>query len=370
MAELFDETSIRSVILRNRFVRSATWEGLARDDGSVTPRLTDVAVRLAEGGVGLIISGHAYVEKAGQAGNWQLGVYSDTLVPGLTEMVHAVHDRGGTIVMQLAHAGVRAASHLSGLEPLGPSPALIEGKMVGREMTDPDIKGVVEAFANAAVRARTAGFDGVQLHAAHGYLLSQFLSPYFNKRRDDYGGAIENRARLVVETCGAIRRAVGEDFPLLIKLNSEDFLPDGLTVDDMVKTAVLLEKAGVDAIEMSGGTFLSGKKYPSRQGRPRPGEPEAYYEDAAKRYKEKVCIPLMLVGGLRTFETCQRIVSQGIADYIAMCRPFIREPGLVDRWRSGDTRPALCISDSGCFKPGFEGKGVSCVVEAREKGQK
>jgi len=369
MSVLFEQTTLKSLVMQNRFVRSATWEGLAADDGSATPRLVDVAVQLAKGGVGLIISGHAYVSREGQAGSWQLGAYSDSLIPGLADMVKAVHDNGGKIAMQLAHAGSNAAARLSGLEAMGPSVFESKTGPIGREMTLKDMGEVVQAFSIAAFRARTAGFDGVQLHAAHGYLLSQFLSPYFNKRKDDYGGSIHNRVRLAIEVLEATRRAVGPEYPVFIKMNAEDFLPEGLTTDDMVTAAQALEDAGIDGIEMSGGTFLSGKNYPSRQGKPEPGEPEAYYEGAAKSYKAKVKAPLMLVGGLRTFETAEKLVRDGVADYIAMCRPFIREPGLVNRWKSGDKRPAFCISDSGCFKPGFEGKGVSCTVESREQAK-
>lgn len=369
MPQLFEKTTIKGLVLPNRFVRSATWEGLAGDDGATTKRLIDISIQLARGGVGLIISGHAYVSREGQAGHWQLGVYSDELIPGLTEMASAVHDSGGKIAMQLAHAGSRAASHLSGLEPMGPSIGEIESKQVGREMTKKDIEQVTLAFAHAALRARTAGCDAVQIHAAHGYLLSQFLSPYFNKRKDGYGGSIENRTRLVVEVLGAIRKEVGMEFPVFIKLNSEDFLPDGLNVDDMIAAAKILEKTGIDGIEMSGGTFLAGKNYPSRQGRPVAGQPEAYYDAAARRYKKNISIPLMLVGGIRSLEAAEGLVGDGVADYLALCRPLIREPGLVNRWRSGDRRPAFCVSDSGCFKPGFEGNGVSCVVEAREQAK-
>jgi 2,4-dienoyl-CoA reductase-like NADH-dependent reductase (Old Yellow Enzyme family) len=282
-------------------------------------------------------------------------------------MVKAVHDNGGKTAIQLAHAGSNAASRLSGLEAMGPSVFETKAGPVGREMTQEDMKHATESFAKAASRAKDAGFDAVQIHAAHGYLLSQFLSPYFNKRKDDYGGKIENRVRLAVEVLEAIRSAVGPDFPVFIKINSEDFLPDGLTVEDMLAAAEILERAGIDGIEMSGGTFLSGKNYPSRQGKPVPGHPEAYYDATARRYKENIKTPLMLVGGIRSLEEAEKLVSDGITDYIALCRPFIREPGLVNRWKSGDRRPALCVSDSGCFKPGFEGKGVSCVVEAREQ---
>jgi len=367
MSRLFESTSIKNMVLANRFVRSATWEGMAADDGSVTPRLIDVQMQLARGGVGLIISGHAYVSREGQAGNWQLGAYSDVLVPGLKTMADAIHGAGGRVALQLAHAGSRAASRISGLEPMGPSIMETESGTTGREMTAKDIREVTEAFARAAARARTAGFDAVQIHAAHGYLLSQYLSPFFNKRKDDYGGGIENRARLLIEVLKAARKATGPEFPILVKINSEDFLPGGLTVADMVRTAAFLEEAGIDGIEMSGGTFLSGNNTPSRTGKPGPGNPEAYYEAAAGTYKSKISTPLMLVGGIRTVETAESLVDSGTADYISLSRPLIREPGLVNRWKSGDRRPARCVSDSGCFTPGFKGKGVFCVVEERER---
>jgi len=367
MSRLFESTSINNMALANRFIRSATWEGLANDDGTSTPRLVEMLADLARGGVGLIITSHAYVSREGQAGSWQLGVYSDDHIPGLTEMTRTIHAIGGKIALQIAHSGSRAPSRLTGTEPMGPSVTETESGPVGREMTRQDIETVAEAFACAAVRARKAGFDGIQIHGAHGYLLSQFLSPFFNKRKDEYGGGIENRARLAVQVLKAIRNEVGPGFPVFIKLNSEDFLQGGLSVEDMLQTVVMLEEGGIDATEMSGGTFASGKNNPSRRGKPGPGEPEAYYEAAARRYKEKTRAPLMLVGGIRTFETAERLVAGGVTDYISLCRPFIREPGLVNRWKSGDRSPALCISDSGCFKPGLEGRGISCVVEAAEK---
>jgi 2,4-dienoyl-CoA reductase-like NADH-dependent reductase (Old Yellow Enzyme family) len=367
MATLFESTQIRSLTLTNRFVRSATWEGLAGKDGSVTPRLIDMANRLAQGGVGLIITGHAYVSREGQAGGGQLGIYSDDLINGLVEMTRSVHALGGKIAMQVAHAGIRASSRLSGLEPIGPSVLQTGPEAVGREMTHPDIEAVIHAFAAAAKRSRAAGFDAVQIHGAHGYLVSQFLSPYFNQRRDEYGGSIENRARLAIEVVQAIRKAVGPGFPILIKLNSEDFLPGGLMVEEMVQTAILLEKNGIDGIEMSGGTIISKERSPFRKGKIPTDEAEVYYEDAAKQYKKKVHVPLMLVGGIRTFETAERLVAEGLTDYISLSRPLIREPELVNRWKSGDRRPATCISDNGCFKPTIEGRGVYCVVEAREK---
>lgn len=366
MSKLFESASINGTVITNRFVRSATWEGLATKDGFATPELADVLVRLARGGVGLIITGHAYVSPEGKATPRQLGVFSDRQIAGLTELVRAVKDAGGKIFLQIAHAGVLAPlSLLGGQEPVGPSPVVSGKGPVGRTMSIPEIRATVQAFASAAGRAKTAGFDGIQIHGAHGYLVSQFLSPFFNKRNDMYGGPVENRTRMAVDTIEAIRRVVGSDYPVAIKINSEDFLAGGLTGEDMLLSASLLEKAGYDAIELSGGTLISDDLKPSRPRREGHDTPEPYYETAVRQLRDKVNIPLMLVGGIRTFGTAEKLVTEETTDYVAMCRPFIREPGLVSRWKSGDRSPALCASDNGCLKVGLLGKGVYCTLEAQ-----
>ena len=363
MPKLFETTTLQNMTLPNRFVRSATWEGRANDDGSCTHGLIKMMTQLARGGVGLIITGHAYVRKDGQAGPWQLGVYGDQLIQGLTEMTEAVHKENGKIVMQLAHAGCQAPFELTGLEPLGPWGMENQEGSSCREMTQADISKLIEVFARGAVRAKQAGFDGVQIHAAHGYLLSQFLSPFFNKRTDVYGGTIENRTRVVLEVIESIRASVGHDFPVLIKINSEDFLDKGLAVDDMLHGAALLEQAGIDAIELSGGTAYSGRRIPVRIAKIDTEEKEVFYKAAAKRYKEKITVPLMLVGGIRSYEVAERLVDKGIADYISLCRPLIREPNLINRWKQGDTSKAICLSDNLCFKPTRAGQGLYCVTE-------
>jgi len=365
MAELFEESSISSMTLPNRFVRSATWEGLADMSGRVTPGLIDRQTELARGGVGLIITGHTYVSDEGKAGSWQLGVYGDDLIPGLAKMTEAVHREGAKIVMQLAHAGCRGAVHLTGKMPIGPSEIRQDNKTSCREMQGPDFEVLLRAFAEGSRRAREAGFDGVQVHAAHGYLLSQFLCPAFNQRSDRYGGDIFNRARLLLEVCQAIRETVGSDFPVMVKINSEDFLEKGMTVDEMLRVAEMLEKAGIDAVELSGGTFYSAPYLPSRTTRITSEADEVYYRDAAVRFKGAVRTPLVLVGGIRSYPVAEKLVQEGTADYVALCRPLISEPDLVRRWRLGDRRPSDCISDNGCFKPAFKGKGISCVTKQR-----
>lgn len=230
MSKLFEPTSINGMAIANRFVRSATYEGLANDDGSCTQKLIDYMARLARGGVGLIITGDAYVRPDGQALPRQMGAYSEDLLPGLLKMTLAVHDEGAKIAIQICHAGCLASPQSAGAMPMCPSMYRIGDKKPCREMRAEDIDEVISSFAHAADLAKRSKFDAVQIHAAHGFLLSEFLSPFFNKRRDGYGGSIENRAMIVLEILRSIRKAVGKQYPVLVKINSEDFLDGGFTI--------------------------------------------------------------------------------------------------------------------------------------------
>jgi len=366
MSKLFESSSIKAMQLSNRFVRSATWEGMAGDDGAVTPRIVEMMTNLATGGVGLIISSHAYVRPEGQATPRQIGIHKDELTSGLQGMTAAIHACGGKIVMQLAHAGNFAPEELIGQPPLVVSDFEGLASSPRREITARDIQEIVSAFADAAGRARKAGCDGIQLHSAHGYFLSQFLSPIFNKRRDDYGGSVANRARIHLEIIHAMRESVGKDYPILIKMNCQDFQENGLSLEESIEAAGLLSNAGLDAIELSGGLLTGGKLSPSRPGI-NTEEKEAYFKEELRAFRKAIHIPLILVGGIRSFEVAERLVEDGMADYISMSRPFIREPGLVNRWKAGDRRKADCRSDNLCFRPGFEGDGIYCVSMEREK---
>jgi 2,4-dienoyl-CoA reductase-like NADH-dependent reductase (Old Yellow Enzyme family) len=366
MSILFESTEINGMKLSNRFVRSATWEGMAAEDGGCTPTLIDLMARLAKGGVGLIISSHAYVLQDGQAGPWQLGIYKDELIPGLRDMTAAVHDNGGKIVMQLAHGGYYSHPKLIGKTPKAPSKAEHMSKTPREEMSEDDILKVIGAFESAAQRAKNAGFDGVQIHSAHGYLLSQFLSPAFNQRNDQYGGDIQNRARVHIAVLQGVRRAVGDDYPVLIKMNCQDFIENGLTAEDSLEVAKMLVAEGIDAIELSGGILSSPKLSPSRLGI-KTEDKEAYFQENAGVFKAQLDVPLILVGGNRSFAVAERLVRDGVADYISMSRPFIREPDLIKRWESGDRSRATCVSDNMCFGPASKGQGIYCVAEEREK---
>jgi 2,4-dienoyl-CoA reductase-like NADH-dependent reductase (Old Yellow Enzyme family) len=363
---LFQSAQIGSLKLANRFIRSATWEGLAAPDGACTGELVRLMAELAEGGVGLIISSHAFVRPEGYAVRGQLGVDRDDCIAGLARMAEAVHSKGGRIVLQLAHGGLLAGTQLTGQAALAPSQTGGPEKTRRREMTETDIDDTIRAYGEAALRAREAGFDGVQIHAAHGYLLNQFLSPWFNRRTDRYGGSIENRTRIVLDILASVRNAAGGDYPILAKMNSEDFLEGGLTREDSLQAALMIAAAGADAVELSGGTLLSGKLSPSR-AKIDSVDQEAYFRNAARAFKAKLNIPLALVGGIRSFEVAEGLVKEGIADFVSMSRPFIREPGLVNRWKSGDRRKATCLSDNRCFGPPMRGTGFYCVVDKEEK---
>ncbi|MRR58586.1 MAG: NADH:flavin oxidoreductase [Deltaproteobacteria bacterium] len=363
MNKLFEKSNINGLSLANRFIFSATWDGNADDNGFWTQRNIDMLVERVRGGVGLIITGMAYVQADGRAAPWQLAVCDNEFIDGLAKMTGAIHNAQGKVVLQLAHGGCYAPSALTGHETVGPSANNTDKFPQCREMTLYEIDQVVEAFGKAAGRAKKAGFDGVQLHAAHGYLLSEFLSPFFNKRTDNYGGSVENRARILLEVFQEVRNEVGEEFPVLVKLNSEDFVDGGLTVAELLQVCAMLEKFGVDAIEMSGGTIYASGAYSScRMGALDSPEKEVYYKDAAARYKEKISVPLLLVGGIRSPEVSESLVIEGLTDYVSLCRPLIREPNLIKRWKDGTTAPAACIYCNGCFGPGLKGNGVQCIA--------
>ncbi len=365
MSNLFEQSQLKGIPIRNRFVRSATYEGMANSDGTAKDSLVDLTTDLARGEVGLIISSHAFVEPRGRVRPPQLGVHSDEMIPGLARLARAAHEREACTILQLAHGGCTAAEPDG--ELVGPSAITLPDGRTCMELAESDIKFIVESFKQGAVRASQAGFDGVQIHSAHGYLLSQFLSPYFNRRSDRYGGSLVNRARIHVEVLNAIRGAVGGSVPVAIKMNSDDFIDGGFTRNEMVEVARMLEAEGIDAIEMSGGTGLS----PANRGFARPGvQPpgeEVYYIDAAKMYKDAVTAPLMLVGGILSYEVASDLVDRGIADFISLSRPLIREPFLVKRWHEGDTSRATCVHCNQCFGPARSGDGIYCVYEAKLK---
>jgi len=365
MNTLFDQTTINGMTLENRLARSATWEGMCDVDGRPFPKLISFYRDMARGKVGLIISGYTFVSPEGKQLPGKMGIHTDDFADVMKDMTGAVHEEGGKICIQLVHAGGQTDAHNAGQQPLAPSAVKIDQyPEMPAEMTREDISRIITAFGDGARRAKTWGFDAVQLHGAHGYLINQFLSPLANRRQDEYGGSIENRCRFLLEVYQAVRSAVGPDFPVMIKLNGSDNIAGGFSPEDAVFAAKALDKAGIDCIEVSGGTPASGDQSPARIKIDAPDK-EAYNLALAKHIRAAVNCPIMVVGGFRSFEIAEKTIQE-TADYVTMARPFIREPALAKRWQEGDRSPARCISCNGCFKPGLKEGGIYCVVAKKE----
>lgn len=362
MSKLFEPLLIGSMQIANRTVRSATWEGLADEDGFVKPALIDLLARLARFSVGLVIPGYFYVRPDGRGLPWQTGIWSDAHVEGLRQLTGAIHEQGGRAAAQIAHAGGRTrAETIGGQVPVAPSP--VEGMAFGRtprELAADEIRGLVEDFAAAAGRARAAGFDAVQLHAAHGYLISQFLSPYSNRRTDAYGGSPAGRRRFLVEVFEAVQAAVGGEYPVFMKINATDGIEGGITVDESVAAARELADRGLAAVEVSGGMAGSSENRPSRKNIREPAQ-EAYFREMARAFKKALRIPVILVGGIKSRQVAEDVLNRGDADAVSMSRPLICEPDLVHRWKQGDTARAACVSCNRCLGEGLKGTGIACV---------
>jgi 2,4-dienoyl-CoA reductase-like NADH-dependent reductase (Old Yellow Enzyme family) len=353
---LFSPIRLGGATVPNRFARSATQDFLATDEGEATERQVDLFGRLAEGEVGLIITGHAFVRPDGKASPRQLGASDDRFIDGLGRIAAAVHRFPSRVFLQIAHAGRQTKEKLCQCVPISPSAVYDPvSKVMPRELAPGEIEAFIGDFIEAARRARDAGCDGVQLHAAHGYLLSSFLSPHTNRRRDQWGGPIENRARILVEILGGIRKRLGRGFPVIAKLNSSDFLDGGLTAGESVQTAVLLESAGIDGIEVSGGMAEA------RRGSIWPGlrkpEDEGYFVAAAERVKAAVRVPVFGLGGIRSLAVAEALVRDGRVDLVSMSRPFIRDPRLVKNFREGRVTISECISCNKCMNL----RGIRCA---------
>ena len=361
---LFQEVALGSAIFRNRLIRAGTSESMADpDNGTMTGALLDLYERLAANGVGGIITGHLYVHPRGRYARGQTGIHDSVVLAGLAELTNRVHSHGGVIFAQLAHAG--SQTRVPGNLPLAPSP--VPNPLTGSEVegaSSREVIGAVEAFAVAAERAVKAGFDGVHIHGANGYLISEFSSPLTNHRGDNWGGSAEARDRFACEIVQAVRHAVPAGFPVTMKVGFVDALPGGLGLDESIRRAEVLVAAGLDAIEVSCGlmsaptdsamTYVAvGPKRAASDllfhrlaGSPRP---EAYFRPWAKMLRAKVDTKVILVGGIRTTATMRDVVASGDADLVAMARPLIREPDLVAQIQDGREGQVDCTSCNLCL---------------------
>jgi 2,4-dienoyl-CoA reductase-like NADH-dependent reductase (Old Yellow Enzyme family) len=349
--------------LKNRLVRAATSETMATDSGAATEALVRLYTDLASGGAGLVVTGHIYVEERGKYEPRQLGLDRDSRIDPLARVTAAVHRHGGIIFAELSHAG--SQSLIREIVPLAPS--IVPNAIFARppvEMSDADVTKTVADFAAAAARARRAGFDGVHLHSGNGYLLSQFNSPFANRRTDRWGGDAQRRARFTLEVYRAVRHATGDDFAITARLGVADAVANGLELADGLAIARQLAAEGLDGLEVTYGVMTSYRE----NIRPYAGVGrlqaiangmlhrsfsapigEAYYRPFAQAAKRTVNIPVILVGGVRSTEVMDDVIRSGDADFLAMARPFVREPDLVNKIAHGRRGPVACVSCNICF---------------------
>jgi len=370
MGVLFEPFTIKNLEIRNRFVRSATYDGLANEDGSVSDAQIKLFSDLADGGIGLIISGIAYVQSTGQISPRQNSIASDEFISGFEKLTKIVHDRGAKIAIQLFHGG-REAKYLRARNVLPLAPSVIQNDPYYsgeyREITDSEIWEVINAFGDGAKRAKEAGFDAVQVHGAHAYLLSQFLSSFTNRRQDEWGGSLQNRLRLHCEIYKNIREKVGEDYPVFIKIGVQDGFFGGLQFDEGKESAILLGKLGFDSLEISQG--LRGKRYEGTEYKTHIDSlyKEAYYREWSREIKSQLDVPIMLVGGLRTLSLMERVVQDKVADCISLCRPFICEPELVNYWKTNKHRKPKCSSCNKCVDGIYKGRPIHCILTTTQE---
>jgi 2,4-dienoyl-CoA reductase-like NADH-dependent reductase (Old Yellow Enzyme family) len=359
LKSLFEPSRLGNLTLKNRFIRSATWENMTTKDGHMTDKLYDIYEELAQGDLGLIITGYANIVQEEQPNPGMMGMYNDAFIEEYKLLTSRVHAHGAHIVMQLAYGGTKTTHNVGDRIIFAPSDVPERGtKTQGKAMSKEEIDYIVEAFALAANRAKQAGFDGVEIHGAHTYLINQFLSPYYNRRDDEYGGSLENRMRFLHEIYARMRELVGKEFPILVKLTATDFFEGGLSFAETRAICQSLESLGVDGLEISGNIHgkacdMVGEEFDGHRLRE-----QGYFAEYGSVISRDVDIPVITVGGLSDLAAIEEIAGNSGIAYFALARPLLAEPGLIKRWQQGDRTPGLCEHCSKCRTR----RGNFCVV--------
>jgi 2,4-dienoyl-CoA reductase-like NADH-dependent reductase (Old Yellow Enzyme family) len=387
----FAPAHLGPVTLPNRFIKAATFEGMAPQN-LVTPELIEFHRAVAAGGVGMTTLAYCAVSPEVQGAPGEI-IVRDEAVPGLRQFTDAMHRCGAAASIQIGHAGPVAAG--TGRRGLAPSRVLtLQALQFTRAVTEAEILSIVADFAHAAGLAVEAGFDAVELHFGHGYLVSAFLSPRLNRRRDRWGGRVENRARFARQIAVAVREKVGDRAAVIAKLNMSDGVRGGLAPDESIEVARLLEADGaVDALQLTGGSSYQNPMYLFRGEAPvrelaaalpaplglglrltarwfMPGYPfeEAYFLPQARQFRAALGMPLILLGGISRIETVQAALDEGF-DFVALGRALLREPALVTRWRAGDRRVSLCDHCNKCIPTIYSGTHCVLVPPAERPGR-
>lgn len=316
MTTLLSSLKASKIKLHNRIVMPPMATYLATENGEVTENLIKHYLRRAQSGTGLIITEHSYVDDGGKVNKNQLGSHRDANITGLKKLVDTIHATGAKVGLQITHAGASCSRQIIGQDPVGPSPVSNPGgKGVPRELTLKDIKLIKSLFANAALRAKMAGFDMVEIHGAHGYLLNQFMSPLTNKRTDEYGGSLENRILFPLEVIMEVRKKLGDEFCIFYRLGADDRYPTGLTPEDSRVIALRLIEAGVDVLDLSGGHC--GSRIDTGPG---------FFVYLARVIKPAVNVPVLITGGVTSPTFANKLITENIADLVGVGRAQLKDP--------------------------------------------
>lgn len=318
MAYLLKPLEQGKLTLANRLVFPPMATSKAQQDGRINQEILNYYDEKSKGGyIGLIITEHSFICQQGKAHERQMSIANDDLVQDLKQLAQIIHSNGSKGVMQINHAGSAAKREVTGWDVVGPSAVEnIRLHSTPKEMTHEEIHQVVTDFRDAALRVKAAGFDGVEIHSAHGYLLNQFFSPLSNKRTDEYGGDVSGRIKIHLEVIQAVRDAVGESFPILLRLGASDYMEGGTTIEDSKLAVQAFEQAGVDMLDISGGFcgFVSDNN-----------EVQGYFSELTKPIKEVVKIPVILTGGITKAQAAEELLGQGAADLIGVGRAIYND---------------------------------------------
>jgi NADPH2 dehydrogenase len=319
MPSLSDPISIDNLSLKNRIVMPPLANDFSSSGGEVTEKHLDHYRARAGAGVALIIVEHSYIVPEGKMTGKQLGIHDDSLIPGLTRLAETIRSAGAKSAIQLTHAGANTSAAICGCQPVGPSGVAVPGRdEKPRPLETEEISALVDAYRQAARRAKAAGFDAIEIHGAHGFLLCQFVSPYTNQRTDRYGGSTENRLRFPLEVIAAVREETGPGFPLLYRFGASDFMQGGLALDEACRIAPMLVRAGVNMLDVSGG--LCGSRPGDLKDMP------GFFVPLAQSIKSVVDVPVIAVGGITDAIFANSIISEGKADMVAVGRALLKNP--------------------------------------------